>query len=262
MSYARPPSAMKRPAGLVRLQLDFPLFGPPFRHAFDAPQAPVRPRRLLPVFQAVTDEIVRRSADAVRAEGKEISCRAGCGACCRQLVPISETEARALAELVSRASPARRAALRARFAEAKKRLEELGLWQRLSELRGLSREEILRLGEDVFWAGIACPFLEEEACSIHPDRPLACREFLVTSPPDRCEALDRSATVDVPIPSHASDALARIDAKEDDGRNWYWLPLIQGLDWAAAHPDKLAPEPAPAILERFLGLLVALGEDG
>jgi hypothetical protein len=32
-----------------------------------------------------------------------------------------------------------------------------------------------------FLQGVACPFLEAESCGIHPDRPLACREYLVTS---------------------------------------------------------------------------------
>ncbi|HEY5241787.1 MAG TPA: YkgJ family cysteine cluster protein [Polyangiaceae bacterium] len=30
---------------------------------------------------------------------------------------------------------------------------------------------------------VSCPFLEEESCSIHPDRPPICREYLVTSSP-------------------------------------------------------------------------------
>jgi Fe-S-cluster containining protein len=252
---------MKRPSGLARTQIELSLLGAPFRLAFEAPQAPVRPRRLLPVFQAVTDEIVSRSARAVAAEGKEISCRAGCGACCRQLVPISETEARALTELVKGAPHARRSALRARFAEAQRKLEELGLWQRLSAHRDLPREEMTRLGDDYFQAGIACPFLEDESCSIHPDRPLSCREFLVTSAAEHCASLDRESIVDVPIPGHASDALARIDAKTDDGRQWYWLPLIQALDFTQAHPDKLSPEPVPQILERFFAILAALGDD-
>jgi Fe-S-cluster containining protein len=38
-----------------------------------------------------------------------------------------------------------------------------------------------------------CPFLEDESCSIHPDRPLVCREYLVTSPAELCAGPRRKA---------------------------------------------------------------------
>jgi hypothetical protein len=64
------------------------------------PAGPVRPAQLLPVLQSLTNAVVEIATDAVEAEGKRISCQAGCGACCRQLVPISEVEAGHIAELV------------------------------------------------------------------------------------------------------------------------------------------------------------------
>ena len=33
---------------------------------------------------------------------------------------------------------------------------------------------------------IACPFLEDESCSIYPVRPSICREYIVYSPPEYC----------------------------------------------------------------------------
>jgi hypothetical protein len=37
-----------------------------------------------------TSLIVSRSEAAATSQGKSVSCGAGCGACCRQLVPLSE----------------------------------------------------------------------------------------------------------------------------------------------------------------------------
>ena len=38
-----------------------------------------------------------------------------------------------------------------------------------------------------YWAlKIACPFLENESCSIYKDRPIACREYLVVTDPKHC----------------------------------------------------------------------------
>src|SRR4051812_25330059 len=52
---------------------------------------------LLPVFRGLTNAVVARAVAEVETTGKAISCRAGCGACCRQVVPVSESEARAIA---------------------------------------------------------------------------------------------------------------------------------------------------------------------
>src|SRR5439155_8807845 len=63
----------------------------------------------------------------VEEQGQAVSCGAGCGACCRQLVAISFVEARALADLVAALPSQRRAEIRARFADGVRRLEEAGL---------------------------------------------------------------------------------------------------------------------------------------
>ena len=57
---------------------------------------------------ARTQQPVRRARnEPARGRGRAISCRAGCGACCRQLVPLAPSEARALA--VTRGRSARTA---------------------------------------------------------------------------------------------------------------------------------------------------------
>jgi Fe-S-cluster containining protein len=249
------------PAEQKKLRVELQILGQPFRHELTGVDGPVRPVRLLPLFQAITNAIVQRSASVAVQSGKQISCRAGCGACCRQVVPISETEARHLAAVVEAMPAARRTAVRARFADARRQLEGAGLWDRLVGHASLTDEEGERLALDVFQAGVPCPFLEDEACSIHPDRPLSCREFLVSSPAENCTDPKPETIEPIPIPSHASDALARIDPNSSS-RRVFWMPLIFALDWAAAHPDDQHP-PRLALdhLNTFLGYLIALADD-
>ena len=65
-------------------------------------------KELLPMAQNLSEGIVNATVREIEARGGRISCCKGCGACCRQLVPISETEARRIAELVeSRPEPRR-----------------------------------------------------------------------------------------------------------------------------------------------------------
>src|SRR5262249_58974939 len=66
----------------------------------DVPAGPAGVDDLLPALQALEDALVRQATRQAEGGGRRISCRAGCGAGCRQLVPGSEGEARRLAALV------------------------------------------------------------------------------------------------------------------------------------------------------------------
>src|SRR2546423_1293709 len=71
---------------------------------------------LLPAAREMTGQATSVAVGKVQAEGRTISCRAGCGACCRQMVAISTVEARSLADLVASMPPERQAVIRSRFA--------------------------------------------------------------------------------------------------------------------------------------------------
>jgi Fe-S-cluster containining protein len=153
---------------------------------------------LLPAAREVTRQVTEQAAARARAAGKQVSCRAGCAACCRQLVAISVVEAQALAEYVASLPGERQAAVRARFADALRRLEAAGLLDP-AEPRGgrallaadvAGRSETIReVARRYFHQGIACPFLEDESCGVYEHRPLVCREYNVTSPAEQCSRL-------------------------------------------------------------------------
>src|SRR5271156_1796035 len=79
-------------------------------HPITVPTAPVPATEVLPALQGLVNAVV--SAAEV---GKTISCRKGCGACCRQLVPISCTEGERLLDLIDSLPAERREAVVARF---------------------------------------------------------------------------------------------------------------------------------------------------
>jgi Fe-S-cluster containining protein len=218
------------------------------------PTGPIRLRTMLPLVQSFADAVVGATAEAVEGEGKRISCRKGCGACCRQLVPISEVEARHLAALVEALPEPRRAQVRARFDEARRRLAEVGLLETLRRRQEWAEEESRPVGEAYFRQGIPCPFLEEESCSIHPDRPIVCREYLVTSPAENC-AKPRADTVNrVRLPMKLWPALALFDTAPK-ARFIRWVPLVLALEWVAEQPEEPAPRPGPELLRRFFDYL-------
>src|SRR4029079_16779549 len=151
--------------------------------AATVPAGPTQLDELLPLLQVLSDNVVSSAEQEAQQRGTCISCRKGCGACCRQLVPISPVEARHIARLVAQMPEPRRQEMLRRFAAAKERLQEAGLWESLSRRQGVTP---LPIGMQYFRLGIPCPFLEDESCSIHKERPLTCRAFLVVTPAENC----------------------------------------------------------------------------
>ncbi|MFT3765588.1 MAG: YkgJ family cysteine cluster protein [Minicystis sp.] len=200
---------------------------------------------LLPTARAISVRVTALAVAHEEAQGRTVSCRAGCAACCRQLVPISVVEARALAAAVEALPPARREIVRARFAAAVREMERLGLLDAAAAPGRMVLQSHIAdpkaawrdVGRRYFDAQIPCPLLEDERCSLYEERPLVCREYLVTTPADRCAQLDGGART-VPRPARTSEALATA-AREITGEALPMLPLPLSLEWAEAAGGKI-----------------------
>lgn len=203
-------------------------------HPITVPTGPVAAADVVPALQGLVNAVVT-AAEA----GKAISCRKGCGACCRQLVPISRTEAERLMVTVASLPAERRTTLEVRFAAAEAALAAADLKER----KGRSDRE---LSTAYFALGIPCPFLEEESCSIHPDRPLVCREYLVTSPAELCAGPAQEGVTPVPVPKVSLAARGLQDERED------WFPLALLMDWAKTRPKAGARRTGPEWIQKFL----------
>jgi Fe-S-cluster containining protein len=154
----------------------------PAADAGDAPELAAANIRLDGRRWVLEAQVVRDVGDC----GGSISCKAGCGACCRMLVPISELEAQRLREVVHAMPEPRRSHVLARFAEAVRQLDAAGLLPQLRRVEQWTDNEFQAMTRAYFERQIACPFLEAESCSIYEERPITCREYLVTSPAEKC----------------------------------------------------------------------------
>ena len=248
----------------VKLSVGMRVFDQEVEMEMTLPQGPTRLGTLLPVFRRVSDSLVELSARRAEEQGRKVSCAKGCGACCRQIVPLAEVDARAVARLVDELPEPRRSEVKERFARAKERLSEAGLLPRLQDRREFTAEEVKTFGLEYFRLGIPCPFLEDECCSIHESRPLTCREFLVTSPAIHCADPKPGSVQGVELPSKVWLALARAGAGEMSGRRFVpWVPLVMALDWAEGNPDEGPEAPMEKLVERVfqeLGRKPSAGE--
>ena len=217
------------------------------------PAAPVPLMAVLQVFHGLSDALVELAELREIADGRRISCRAGCGACCRQAVPIAPSEARALAALVAAMPAPRQAAVRARFAAAPTRLAAAAVETRTAAAAD-SPEAAEAFGRAYRDQHVACPFLENESCSIHRDRPAACREYLVTTPAERCAAPRLDGVRSVPLSGHLSLAVLAVDRELENHGS---VLLVDALDWAAAHPAPSPVRTGPALVETVFSRLAA-----
>lgn len=215
------------------------------------PKIPIHPQRMLSVLRQMSNAFVNLAVKQVEADGKTVQCRAGCGACCRQLVPISHLEARQLSELVDKLPEPRRTEIVGRFKDALERLHAANILELLKEPEKFSDEANGSVGVDYFRLGIPCPFLEQESCSIHPDRPVACREYLVTSPPDACARPVPQSIQTVPVLVQLSSAMIRL-SPQGPSRFIPYVPLVLAIDWANSNEDEFQEMTGPDILSQVM----------
>lgn len=228
----------------------------------DVPAEPVGPLAVLPALHRIATAIVTIAETAATARGRKISCRAGCGACCRQLVPLATVEALALSQLVESMPPARRAAVEARFAAAIDQLEGAGMAATLRTAMTQGSVDYRSLGLAYRRLQIACPFLEDESCSIHAERPLVCREYLVTSPPAGCALPEAPDVEKLSMPSlwrPLAAIAAEADANPDAPENGHVF-LVLALEWARNNPPRFASRPGPEWIAGYAGRSIPVPE--
>jgi Fe-S-cluster containining protein len=244
----------QNPAHSDRVSFQLPVGGGFLNGSANLPSGHTTLTQLLPVIQNLENAIVAKiSAEAERV-GTPISCRAGCGACCRQLVPVSFFEAEALADWFSTLPEERRGDLEARFHRALLALRDAGVIEKILDERwSLEEEAAIQLAVDYFSAGVPCPFLENESCSIHPIRPLACREYLVTSPPVLCEDPSMNQVAGVQMPLKLSRVLYTLGQQLAQDRRG-WIPLVFLMAWrkGGQRPGDYVSGTGEEVLKKFL----------
>ena len=235
----------------------FTIEGEHFRLTFrvTVPAGSAQVSDLLPAARALSDTVVRETCQGVEAAGEKISCTKGCGACCRNLVAISEVEARRIRDVVDTLPEPQRSAVRVRFADARQRLERAGLLEKLHAADRWTDADYAALVGIYFQQGIPCPFLEEESCSIYQERPITCREYLVTSPPEYCARLGSEGVRRVRLPLRVFNAVARWQVPPQEHFLERWVPLILAPEWAEAHSADPPPKPGLELLRELLAHL-------
>ena len=84
------------------------------------------------------------------------------------------------------------------------------------------------------------------SCSIHSERPLVCREYLVTSAAELCAGPAQEGVTPVPVPKISLAARSLQDDSDD------WFPLALLMSGSRARPRKASRRKGPEWVQRFL----------
>ena len=224
--------------------------------AIDVPTGLIPITAIVPLTRRLGDEAAELEIQQATETGQSISCRKGCAACCRMLVPLSAPEAFALQEYVKQLPADRQTQLLNRLHDTKDRMKQVGLWDRMSDVaeasKQVSDEELDPINQSYYALRIPCPYLENELCSIYEARPAACRELLVTSPAELCQNLAQNPVMPLPVSMRMSSIL---------GLTWGALtsspprliPLPMALEWAERHErESQRTWPGSSLLDQVL----------
>lgn len=223
----------------------------PLRGQVQIDTGPMRLADLVPTAQELTSVMGDRAIRRSEKLGFKLSCGPGCAACCRQMVPISPPEAYALADLLDRLDPIARAGLMGKFEKIEAHLVKLEMVDRLLDPKILS-DPATALNRTYFALQMPCPFLRDEMCSIHAERPVACRDYNVTSPAAWCRDPWTFSVDVIPMPMPLSVALAKT-AAEVTGEPPVLIPLPLVPRWVAEHPEwRQTTWPGLELFQKFM----------
>jgi Fe-S-cluster containining protein len=207
----------------------------------EVPLGQVRPDEVLPLLRKIDDVAIDRAVAHSEAGGRPITCCRGCSACCRaQPVPVTPAEAYALALLIERLPQPRQNEVRAKFADRVAKLESAGLADAyLNRTSDVTADDARQVARRYFQLGLVCPFLDEEgACGIYHERPFVCRQYLVTSPAERCSNPFDNEVAVLPVPLAAATGFQKV-ASQLLRREQLTVPLTLALEYVERHRAEL-----------------------
>jgi len=220
----------------MRLCLRFPVTGYRVKAEVTVPDGAARTADLLPVHRELSGAITRAVVEREESGGRAISCRKGCSACCRHLyVEVTEAEAYRLQDTIQVLPEDLRWRVQKRFVSIRRRLREAGLFDEMLHTKLSDSEARQQLSVRYLDQGIACPFLEDDICAIYSERPLACREYLVTSPAEQCASPSGGGVHRVPFPWSSIEPVLRM-TRQPFGEERL-IPLALLPDWIATNPE-------------------------
>jgi Fe-S-cluster containining protein len=145
--------------------------------------------------QGVIKEIQESQAEAVKANGQQITCHKGCSHCCHYYMHANIQECEAIVYYLYNNESVLEAYIK-NYADWRQKLSQNGdifkncarLWyEKRAAGTGQKEEDAFNAESDRYRdQGLPCPFLVDGACSIYEVRPYLCVGTVSSTPSDWC----------------------------------------------------------------------------
>jgi len=211
---------------------------------------------IVPLARRLSTKLAILFLERLRENGQSIPCCKGCSACCSYLIPLSVPEVFRLREELLAMPPSKSSRILKSCVIAAKRIlqkspEDL-------DANKLTKNNLTQTDEISKWYAslkLTCPFLSDSLCVLYEQRPLACREHIVTGSNFFCQSDHRDEPNVVPMPVSVLDALGQLTAElEDLNIEAVMLPLA--FAWAQDNLWRSRQTwPAVTMIKRFVEIL-------
>lgn len=211
---------------------------------------------IVPLARRISTKLVLTVLDSLSENGQSVSCCKGCSACCGHLIPLSVPEVfRLREELLTMPADYSRRILQSCIDTAEKLLDNKPPIFSSKDSPKSARSQIARISKWYSGLKLACPFLSDRLCTSYEQRPIACREHIVTGSAVLCQASHRGEPNVVPMPVSIIEVLGRLAAElEQSDIEAVMLPLA--FAWAQDNLQRAERTwPLVTIVERFIEIL-------
>ncbi len=187
---------------------------------------------LIPLAWALCDAMVLEAKDHSRVGGKRTCCQKECSACCSYLVPLSIPEVIHLYDEIQSLPSEQSGEFWGCSLSVARHLLENG-----SSGVPDSESTLDDVGKWYSDKQATCPFLKNDLCAIYDQRPMACREYWVTTPALQCRPETVGSVETLELPYSVLESLGEVAAQlEGTPVEAVMLPLV--LPWIRENRER------------------------
>lgn len=249
-----------RDSKVVRLELD--VLDEKLNFCIVVGQVQARLADIVPLARSICSNIINVVLKKIRSRGEYIPCYKGCSTCCyRCLVPVSVPEAFRLKEEIEKEPAYKRQSIWEDCLNASRHIlthkPPKKFVHKSAESSSNKPANLVLISNWYSSLKLACPFLNQDICTIYQKRPLVCREHFIIGSAEGCEEDDYSAEV-VEMPIQVPNALGQLASElEDTNVEAVILPLT--LVWCKENKERAARTwPYSMMVERFVEIIKAM----
>jgi len=211
---------------------------------------------IVPLARRLSTKLTNLFLGSLRENGQSVPCRKGCSACCSYLIPLSIPEVfRLRGELLAMPADYSRGILRACLDTAEKILDSRSQTTYLESFSESGQSQISQMSKWYAGLKLACPFLSDGLCMLYEQRPLACREHLITGSSFFCQPDHGGEPNVAAMPISVLEAVGQLTA-ELEGLDIEAVMLPLAFPWAQNNLPRMDHTwPAVTMVERFFKIL-------